>query len=672
MAKIKKFYKKYIKKYFSKEKLFYFINTYKYLLFMALPLLVLDLGTRIFNNKGGLLGSTKFGFFGFYQPVPNLFTIIWITLFIGIALTFKRKVGKKIYVGFFGLALLVFIVNNIYYSVANNFFDFSLLGMASEGSSYIIDAIKKTKFWIIPCAIIAIYLCYLGVKHIPERKRANYKILSKALMTFIIGHLFIPVLLGSANSDLTWSTWRNARNIYDSFNDSNKSMMVSGLYEYTFRNFYITYLKEKEKTDDKEIEFLEDAFDDTSNNEVYQTEYTGLFKDKNVIFLQLEGIDNWLVTEDIMPNLYSLTNNAFNFNNHYSYYNGGGSTFNSEFAVNTGYITPISYTQNAYTYNKHNFTYSLANLFKNAGYVVNAFHMNSAEYYSRGINYENWGYDNYYGLKDIGDYKHEEYNLDTELLLNETFYEEMLPTDTKFVSYVITYSNHMPFTTNKGVCKQIVDKINEQREEEDTDSELIGDLSEEECVRLQAKETDDMIGLLIQALKDKGLIDNTVIVAYADHYLYTLVDQSILAKYKDTSNNLINHTPLLIWSNNMERKDIEEVTSQLNILPTTLNLFGLEYHPNYYIGDDALNPDYQGIVFFSDYSWYDGNVYVSGGVVANGGSISDVDLSTKNYYINYIIKKNDLTLKYDYFDTIVKQNKEKEKEEEENSETTDS
>ena len=66
MAKIKKFYKKYIKKYFSKEKLFYFINTYKYLLFMALPFLVLDLGTRIFNNKGGLLGSTKFGFFGFY------------------------------------------------------------------------------------------------------------------------------------------------------------------------------------------------------------------------------------------------------------------------------------------------------------------------------------------------------------------------------------------------------------------------------------------------------------------------------------------------------------------------------------------------------------------------------------------------------------------------------
>ena len=66
-----------------------------------------------------------------------------------------------------------------------------------------------------------------------------------------------------------------------------------------------------------------------------------MFKGKNVIFLQLEGIDNWLVDEKTMPNLYSLMKQSIHFTNHYSYYNGGGSTFNSEFAVNTGYITPI-------------------------------------------------------------------------------------------------------------------------------------------------------------------------------------------------------------------------------------------------------------------------------------------------------------------------------------------
>ena len=76
------------------------------------------------------------------------------------------------------------------------------------------------------------------------------------------------------------------------------------------------------------------------------------------------------------------------FNEHYSYYNGGGSTFNSEFAVNTGFITPISYIQNAYTFSSNEFTYSMPNIFKTRGYDVNVFHMNKGEYYSRKLNYQ--------------------------------------------------------------------------------------------------------------------------------------------------------------------------------------------------------------------------------------------------------------------------------------------
>ena len=110
-------------------------------------------------------------------------------------------------------------------------------------------------------------------------------------------------------------------------------------------------------------------------------------------------------------------NNSFNFTNHYSYYNGGGSTFNSEFAVNTGFITPLSYTQNAYTFNRNSFPYSMANLFKKEGYAVNAFHMNTGEYYSRTSKYRNWGYNNYYGLIDIDEYNDNSYMLDRTIFL---------------------------------------------------------------------------------------------------------------------------------------------------------------------------------------------------------------------------------------------------------------
>ena len=132
-------------------------------------------------------------------------------------------------------------------------------------------------------------------------------------------------------------------------------------------------------------------------------------------------------------------------------------------------------------------------------------------------------------------------------------------------------------------------------------------------------------------------------------YLYTVEDKTILDKYKNTSNNLINKTPFFIWQNNMKRTNIKEVTSQLNILPTTLNLFGINYNPNYYIGSDALSQNYKGIVFFSDYSWYDGNIYVENGVIANNKSSSQEYLDEKNYYIHYLTKKNDLALKYNVF-----------------------
>ena len=612
---------------------------------MALPFLVMDITIRLLGNK--------INFYPVYKIIPNLFTLLWTTFFITISLSVRKKLSKLVYSIFFFVSFSFFLTNGIYYSMTSSYFDFSLLGMASEGSGYIIDAIKTGNKIIYLMAIVVILLYILARKYFKEKKRvtANYKRILQILVIFAVIHALIPLLYGKSNSTLTWNTWSNPRDIYNNFNDNNKSMRISGLYEYTTRNFYITYLKAKKANNVKELEFLNEVY--SIEEPPYQTNYTGMFEGKNVIYLQLEGIDEWLLDEETMPTLYNMKNNALNFINHYSYYNGGGSTFNSEFAVNTGFLTPVSYNQNAYTFSRNNFDYSMARLFKKKGYSVNAFHMNTKEYYSRGANYDNWGYDNYYGLKDQDTYTDNSYILDRELILNEKFSELLFPTDKPFVDYIISYSNHMPFKNTKGVCQLLLEKQKEEILASDPNAVIEEKTyTEEECSRLQARETDNMINLLITKLRDNNLLENTVIVAFADHYLYTLTDQNILAQYKETDNNLINHTPFLIWKDGMKKQTIKEVTSQLNILPTTINLFGLEYHPNYYIGSDALNPDYKGYVFFPDYSWYDGNVYVEGGVVTNGKEIEPTALEEKNHYINYVIKKNDLTLKYNYFKYI--------------------
>lgn len=618
-----------------------YIKKYGYIFLIFLPLLLMDIIIRSFGNGTNL--------YKVWNIIPNLFTITWACLFIGISLSLKSKIGKWVYLGVNILFLIMFLTNGIYYSTTHNFFDFILLESTSEGAPYMMDCIKNCNVWIYIWFVIIIFAIYIGFKKIPKKDNFNYKNVIIVVLVFLLIHLLLPNLYGSANSSLEWNTWQNPRNIYKNFNDANKSMSITGLYEYTIRNFYITFLQTEEEETSEDYEFLMEAFS-VNNNEV--NKYTGIFKNKNLIFVQLEGIDDWLLTEKDMPTLYGMLNNSFVFQNHYSYYNGGGSTFNSEFAVNTGFITPLSYTQNAYSFNKNSFPYSMANMFKNQDYVVNAFHMNSGEYYSRQTNYTNWGYDKYYGLLDINDYKDKSYTLDRELINDVTFQEKMFPKDSKFVDYLITYSNHLPFTNTKGVCKLLYDMemdLNDTVDMGEESSSTFVQLTEEECIRKQAHETDYMMELLLKKLTELNLIDDTVIVVFTDHYLYTVEDKTILDKYKNTSNNLINKTPFFIWQNNMKRTNIKEVTSQLNILPTTLNLFGINYNPNYYIGSDALSSNYKGIVFFSDYSWYDGNIYVDNGVIANNKSSSQEYLDEKNYYIHYLTKKNDLALKYNVF-----------------------
>ena len=630
-----------IHKYFKRK------HIYSMLLFILIYI-TMAISTKIF--------AKDIGFKEFDEIIPKLFTIGYITLFLGVIYSLKRKYAMIMNFIIFIIFIVLFLVNNVYYDATNNFFSFSMLELASEGSSYMLDVIKNCNIFVYIVFFALIALFVILVRHFPKNKKFNKRLLFISIIIFIVCHTVAIKKLGKGNVELTWDSWNKPKNVYNNFNDSNKCMVLSGFFEYSLRDFYVVYLKPEKSRTTQENNFLEDAFSDTYDD--YSTnKYTGRFKGKNVIFLQFEGIDDWLLTKEIMPNTYALLDHSINFTNHYSFYNGGGSTFNSEFAVNIGYMTPFTYPINAYTLNKNDFPYSMPNLMKQYDYSIKAFHMNSAEYYSRGINYQNFGYDQYFGLKDLGGYKDELYQLDRELILNETFYNEMFKGSGKFVNYIITYSNHLPFTTEKAVCRKLVKKDYQDKLSKMSSSEQDAfiknlNMSEMDCIKRQARETDYFVGLLMKALKDNGLYDDTIIVAYSDHYLYTISDTKLLEPYKDITSNLINHTPFFIWSSKGKREDIKTVTSQLNILPTVLNLLGVEYNKKWYIEKDALDKSYVPMTIFSDLSWYNGNVYVDGGEVKNNKKISKEELEKLNNYVEFLIKKNDLVLKYNYFKEI--------------------
>lgn len=602
-------------------------------LLYALPFFLMDVSIRVL--------ASRVNYFQAKMVIPSfLFSAGWIFLFVGIASYLKGRLGKIVYACVFGIFFLMFITHLVYFPYTGFFFSFNVMLMAGEGSAYIIDTLLGAGIVTYLVSLVILALAIVVIIKVPKREKNDWSHILAIIIFFVLLHLITPAFLGKANDSLKWDNWRNPRNVYENFNDSNKNIKICGFYEYTLRDFFITFLKPTEKEDPEELAFLEEVYGELTNHNT--NDYTGIFKGKNIIFLQLEGLDSWLLNEEDTPTLYSMLNHSIVFENHYSYYNGGGSTFNSELAVNTGFITPISYTKNAYTFNTNLYENSLPKLFKELGYGTNAFHMNTGEYYSRELNYKNWGYDAYYGLMDDDSYTDVSYELDRELILNETFYEKMFLGDEPFMHYLITYTPHTPFRLDSEMGSLLAKELYDTGE--------VPELSEEECARVFAAETDYMVELLLKALKDNGLLENTVIVAFADHYLYTLNDKTILEQYKDTSNNLINRTPFFIWSSDLEKVTVEKVNSQIDILPTVLNLFGIEYTEEFYIGNDIFDEDYSGYAFFSDYSWYDGNIYVEGGSITN---VPAVDVNPEyvnriNTLINKRIQQNDWTLKYDY------------------------
>lgn len=620
--------KNYLNKIFNKIKktIINFTKFNKGYIYLFLSLYILDLALRIFYNK-------QINFYHWFFPVPNLFSILWILLILRLTKLLKNKIGKTLYIISYIISIALFLTHAIYFSYFKIFFDFSVLSVAGEGAAYLDSVLLNIKYWVVITVIASIILTVRGLKIIKFEKKINYKNIIITILVFILIHSLLPLALGKSSKELNWDEWRNARSIYRSFNDNNKSLMVSGMYEYNIRNLIMTYSKNKDTLTKEEENVLNANFE--SNISAKENDYTGAFKGKNLIIVQLESIDNFLLDKDIMPTFYKISQNSLNFVNHYSFTSGGGSTFNSEFMINTGYSTAYNYNMNAYSFSKNAYPYSLPNLLKNDGYESNVFHMNSGEYYSRKVNYKSFGYNDYYGLKDLNIYHDNEFWLDTELIKNETFNNKIFKNDKLSLSYIITYSAHMPFKTNKGTCQKLTNETG---------------LTEFECLKLQAKETDDMIKLLFENLKENNQLDNTVVILVSDHYLYTLEDKTLLDKYKETSNNLINHTPFVIWSNGQIKKTIKDVNSQLDILPTILNLFGIEYNVNNYIGRDIFSKDFDPLVFFPDGSWYNGSTYVANGEYQNGKKISNEKLQKYNNIVKNKMNLNDAVLKSNYFE----------------------
>ena len=347
-----------------------------------------------------------------------------------------------------------------------------------------------------------------------------------------------------------------------------------------------------------------------------------MFKDKNLIFILAEGFNEIAVDKDLTPTLYKLTHEGFVFNNFYSPV--FLSTTGGEFQAMTGLI-PTQDILSTWKKTGNETSFSMGHVFNDLGYNVNAYHNWTYSYYSREKTMPALGFNNYLACRNgLEKYMNCQKWPTSDIELMSSTSKMYISSEEKFMTYYITLSGHAEYNfSGNYIAKK--------------NKALVDDLNYSTPIKAYLAtqiELDKSLEILINNLEEAGVLEDTVIALVGDHYPYTIGINDInqISTYQKDSIVEVNHSNFVVWNSEMEVVEIDKVGSQIDVLPTLLNLFGIEYDSRLIVGKDMLS-DSEGLAIFSNRSW----VSDKGTYFANGKKFVPKDnVEIPDGYVDYI------------------------------------
>lgn len=562
-----------------------------------------------------------------YKAFPaSLWLIILFSLPIAIALNivsslFKEKTNKIITYILTTFIVILFGAQIVYYSMYESILSFYSImngGQVTEFMDVIFDMILRNWYGILLFIIPIAVLIILHKKKIIDFEKQNLKetlmkigalIIIQVIAVLCVNFIstkdiysnknlyyktHVPKLTAKRMGFLTAMRLDLQRFIFGFeetlvIETSSENIEDSKDKGYNVTNIDFENLIENEQNEAiKEMHEYFNTQEPTNKNE-----YTGMFEGKNLIVLVAESFSSLAIREDLTPNLYKLYKEGFQFDNFYTPV-FPVSTADGEYITDTALIPKEgvwSFKEIVGNY----MPYSYANVFENIGYSSNAYHNHTATYYNRDKYIETMGYNSYLavgtGLEDRMNTSRWP-NSDYEMI-NVTM-DDYINND-KFLAYYMTVSGHLNYTkTGNAMVYRNWEQVENLPYSHKAKSYLAANI-----------ELDKAVGELIKRLSEAGKLEDTVIVISGDHYPYGLTLEEIneLSTYQRDDTFEKYHMPFLIWSGSMKEPiKVEKVGSSLDILPTVLNLFGIEYDSRLLIGRDILS-NASPLVIFSDRSF---------------------------------------------------------------------
>lgn len=430
----------------------------------------------------------------------------------------------------------------------------------------------------------------------------------------------------------------------------NKSLIVqnASIYYYHYEDVkdYISSLFFKEDVD---TDKLAEIYNSNVLSKTNGPQYTGIAQNKNVIILQLESLNKYIINKsvngkEIMPNL-----NKFYRENIYCedmYNQGLGTTADSEFEMENS-MYPL---ENGYVFQKYynNTWLDIYSTLKKQGYYTSFMHPNTSTFWNRREVY-NTGYkiDEYDDINDFPEIERAgEFHSD-EGFLKEAV-KKMNSYEGNFCTTLVSVTTHIPF-----YLTGVSDLENKLTFTEDDVKEY-----EDETFRnylISCNFVDYAFGEFIKELKETGLYDNSIIVVYGDHGSGMSVDdiQKLYEENGEEYNSFEQatkdvHIPFgLSIPNFNDSLRIKRAVSKIDIKPTILDLLGVQ--DTFSLGKSIFSD--------KDYSFIKGLGYVTSkdycfnDICYNRKTMQEIE---KDERANKLIEKmeNEIYLS----DTIIKNN----------------
>ena len=527
-----------------------------------------------------------------------------IALILSIFLFFK---GKKaywfIFIGGFLLTFLLY-ANVVYFRFFSDFLTFSTLNQASNVQS-MGGAVSASFKWydFVYFLDTIVYLFILIFKRSWLDKRVFSKKFVPVVMAASIALFFLNLAFAETDRpELLTRTF-----------DHKYLVKYLGPYNFTVYDGVKTIQNNQQKALASEDDLTRVLNYTKQKNTEPNPEYYGIAKKKNIIKIHLESFQTFLINKkvngkEVTPFLNKLStgNDDFRYYPNFFHQTGQGKTSDSEFTMdNSLYGLPQG---SAYSLKGDNTYQSLpAILDQKEGYTSDVMHGDYKTFWNRDQIYKHFGIDKFY---DATYYDMSDENVVNLGLKDKPFFKASAEYQSKmkqpFYSHLITLTNHYPFTLNS--------------EDASIDKPNTGDSTVDGYIQT-AHYLDQALEQYINDLKTKGLYDDSVIMIYGDHYGISenhnnameklLGEQITPAKFTD-----LNRTGFWLKIPGKNGTVDETYAGQVDVMPTILNLVGIDSKNYLMLGTDMLSKDHNDVIPFrngdfitKDYKFVNGKVY---------------------------------------------------------------